>query len=84
MKTVVAAFIAGTFAAGAALAQDLPKTQIKIAGGLSNLTAYNDYEKPFWTKTIPERSRARSRRRSRASTRWASKAPSCCACWARA
>lgn len=57
MKTVVAAFIAGTFAAGAALAQDLPKTQIKIAGGLSNLTAYNDYEKPFWTKTIPERSK---------------------------
>lgn len=37
-------------------AQDLPKTHLKITGGLSNLTAYNDYEKPFWTKTIPERS----------------------------
>ncbi|WP_414472166.1 TRAP transporter substrate-binding protein [Microvirga sp. M2] len=41
---------------GAALAQDLPKTHLRIVGGLSNLTAYNDFEKPFWTKTIPERS----------------------------
>ncbi len=41
---------------GAALAQDLPKTHLQIVGGLSNLTAYNDFEKPFWTKTIPERS----------------------------
>ena len=38
-------------------AQDLPKTQLKVVGGLSNLTAYNDYEKPFWTKTIPELSK---------------------------
>ena len=37
--------------------QDLPKTQLKVVGGLSNLTAYNDYEKPFWTKTIPELSK---------------------------
>ena len=43
--------------AGAAHAQDLPKTQLKVVGGLSNLTAYNDYEKPFWTKTIPELSK---------------------------
>src|SRR5690606_17941318 len=35
-------------------AQDLPKTHLKVVGGLSNLTAYNDYEKPFWTKTVPE------------------------------
>lgn len=41
---------------GAAQAQDLPKTHLRIVGGLSNLTAYNDFEKPFWTKTIPERS----------------------------
>ncbi|MEZ0172291.1 TRAP transporter substrate-binding protein [Microvirga sp. TS319] len=41
---------------GVALAQDLPKTHLRIVGGLSNLTAYNDFEKPFWTKTIPERS----------------------------
>ena len=43
--------------AGAAHAQDPPKTQLKVVGGLSNLTAYNDYEKPFWTKTIPELSK---------------------------
>lgn len=44
-------------AATPALAQDLPKTHLKITGGLSNLTAYNDYEKPFWTQTIPEKSK---------------------------
>lgn len=42
---------------GAAQAQELPKTQLKVVGGLSNLSAYNDYEKPFWTKTIPELSK---------------------------
>ena len=40
-----------------ALAQELPKTHLKVTGGLSNLTAFTDYEKPFWTKTIPERSK---------------------------
>ena len=40
-----------------ALAQELPKTHLKITGGLSNLTAYQDYEVPFWTKTIPEQSK---------------------------
>jgi TRAP-type C4-dicarboxylate transport system substrate-binding protein len=39
-----------------AIAEELPKTQLRIVGGLSNLTAYNDYEKPFWTTAIPERS----------------------------
>ena len=38
-------------------AQDLPKTHLKITGGLSNLTAYQDYERPFWTRTITERSK---------------------------
>ncbi|OZI35857.1 transporter [Bordetella genomosp. 1] len=42
---------------GIAHAQDLPKTQLKVVGGLSNLTAYSDYERPFWTKTIPEHSK---------------------------
>ena len=58
MKTVVAlAALAGLLATGAAPAQDLPKTQLRVVGGLSNLTAYNDYEKPFWTKTVPEKSK---------------------------
>jgi TRAP-type C4-dicarboxylate transport system substrate-binding protein len=56
MKTIVAA-LAGTLIAGTALAQDLPRTQLRITGGLSNLTAYNDYEKPFWTQTVPEQSK---------------------------
>ena len=55
----LAALFAATAFAGAAHAQELPKTQLKVVGGLSNLTAYNDYEKPFWTKTIPELSQGR-------------------------
>lgn len=56
MKIFVAT-LAAVAMAGSALAQDLPKTQLRVVGGLSNLTAYNDFEKPFWTKTIPERSK---------------------------
>lgn len=45
-------------AAGSAMAQekvaDLPKTQLQVVGGLSNLTAYQNTEQPFWTKTVPE------------------------------
>ncbi|OZI53819.1 TRAP transporter substrate-binding protein [Bordetella genomosp. 5] len=57
MKHILIAAALAIGAAGAAQAQDLPKTQLKVVGGLSNLTAYNDYEKPFWTKTIPEQSK---------------------------
>jgi TRAP-type C4-dicarboxylate transport system substrate-binding protein len=46
-----------TMLAVPALAQNLPRTQLKIAGGLSNLTAYQEFEQPFWTKTIPELSK---------------------------
>ena len=56
-KSLVFAAVAASLLAGAVQAQDLPKTQLKVVGGLSNLTAYNDYEKPFWTKTIPELSK---------------------------
>ncbi|WP_439810607.1 TRAP transporter substrate-binding protein [Bordetella bronchiseptica] len=54
---VFAAAFAVAALTGAAHAQDLPKTKVKVVGGLSNLTAYNDYEKPFWTKTVPELSK---------------------------
>jgi len=40
-------------AATSVSAQTLPKTHLKVVGGLSNLTAYNDYEKPFWTNVVP-------------------------------
>src|SRR3546814_20920457 len=54
-KSLIVAAIA--LLATAAHAQDLPKTHLTVVGGLSNLTAYNDYEKPFWTKTVPELSK---------------------------
>jgi TRAP-type C4-dicarboxylate transport system substrate-binding protein len=56
MKALTVA-LAGVFIATSALAQELPKTALRITGGLSNLSPYNDYEKPFWTKTIPELSK---------------------------
>lgn len=55
MKTIIAALV-GTLISGTALAEELPKTHLRIIGGLSNLSAYNDYEKPFWSTAIPERS----------------------------
>ncbi|MCA0405752.1 MAG: transporter, partial [Proteobacteria bacterium] len=41
MKKLIVA--AALLAAGAAQAQDLPKTHLKIVGGLSNLTAFQDF-----------------------------------------
>ncbi len=37
-------------------AQTLPKTHLRVVGSISNLPQYKDYEVPFWTKTVPERS----------------------------
>ena len=55
-KHLIVAALVASLGAGGALAQDLPSTKLRVVGGLSNLTAYNDYERPFWTKTIPEAS----------------------------
>lgn len=55
-KPLIVAALIASLSAGGALAQDLPTTKLRVVGGLSNLTAYNDYERPFWTKTIPEAS----------------------------
>lgn len=60
MKKHLLALFAATAAMAlqvSAQAQNLPRTQLKIAGGLSNLTAYQEFEQPFWTKTIPELSK---------------------------
>ncbi len=57
MKSLAYAAIAAAALTGTAHAQELPKTELKVVGGLSNLTAYQDYEVPFWTKTIPELSK---------------------------
>jgi len=56
-KHLAIALAASALVAGSAVAQDLPKTQLKVVGGLSNLTPYKDFEQPFWTKTIPEKSK---------------------------
>ena len=56
-KHLAMALASSVMFVGSAVAQDLPKTQLKVVGGLSNLTAYKDFEQPFWTKTIPEKSK---------------------------
>ena len=56
LRHSLAALAATVLLAATASAQSLPKTHLKITGGLSNLTAYQDYERPFWTKTISEKS----------------------------
>ncbi|SHH40258.1 TRAP transporter substrate-binding protein [Pollutimonas bauzanensis] len=58
-RILLSTLAAGTLLLGAGAtaqekADDLPKTQLQVVGGLSNLTAYQNFEQPFWTKTIPE------------------------------
>ena len=38
------------------LAQELPKTELKVIGGLSTRSNYKQIEQPFWQKIIPEHS----------------------------
>lgn len=48
--------VAAAALTGPVMAQDYPATKVKVVGALSNLSLYNDYEKPFWTTVIPEAS----------------------------
>jgi TRAP-type C4-dicarboxylate transport system substrate-binding protein len=41
-----------------ATAQSLPPTELSVVGGLSSRLPYIDIERPFWTRTLPERSNA--------------------------
>lgn len=60
MKRVLSLLaLAATAFTATAQVQDLPATKLKVVGGLSNLSLYNDFEKPFWTKTIPEASKGK-------------------------
>src|SRR5690554_2239992 len=55
LSTLVASgFLAGTVAMAQTPTSDLPETQLTVVGGLSNLTAYQNFEQPFWTETVPE------------------------------
>jgi TRAP-type C4-dicarboxylate transport system substrate-binding protein len=51
---VIAAVLA--LAVGMAGAQQLPKTQLKVVGTWSNLSQYKNFEQPFWSKEITEKS----------------------------
>jgi TRAP-type transport system periplasmic protein len=55
-KFVTILTVAIMFSAGLIFAADMPATKLKVVGGFSNLNASNAVEKPFWTKTIPEKS----------------------------
>ncbi|MCM5682652.1 TRAP transporter substrate-binding protein [Schlegelella sp. S2-27] len=39
-----------------AVAQHLPKTHVRVVGSISTLPQYKDFEQPFWTKELAERS----------------------------
>ena len=52
----LAAVVAAGFA-GAVTAQELPKTALKVVGAWGNLTQYKEFEQPFWTKEIAEKSK---------------------------
>ncbi|HUH41415.1 MAG TPA: TRAP transporter substrate-binding protein [Castellaniella sp.] len=55
ISTIAAsALLASTGAFAQDKVADLPKTELQVVGGLSNLTAYQNFEQPMWTKTIPE------------------------------
>lgn len=54
LRSLVAAAV--LVAAAGVSAQALPKTQLQVVGSISSLPQYKEYEVPFWTKTLPEKS----------------------------
>lgn len=57
MKSKFALLFAAALVAAPALAQDFPKTQLKVVGSISSLPPYKEFEVPFWTKTLAEKSK---------------------------
>ena len=60
LKTLVGAIVGAMtlLATGTSgLAQDLPKTSLKVVGSISSLPPYKDFELPFWTRTLSEKSK---------------------------
>lgn len=49
------AFYCAAFAPSAA-AQAVPKTHLRVVGSISSLPQYKDFEVPFWTKQLAEKS----------------------------
>jgi TRAP-type C4-dicarboxylate transport system substrate-binding protein len=56
MKAVLTALAAASLLAVPAQAQNLPKTSLKVVGSISSLPPYKEFEVPFWTKTLAEKS----------------------------
>ncbi len=57
MKSLALAGVLFAGVSGAALAQEMPKTALKVVGAWGNLTQYKNFEQPFWTKEINEKSK---------------------------
>lgn len=57
MFTTLALAGAIALGAGGAFAQEMPKTALKVVGAWGNLTQYKNFEQPFWTKEITEKSK---------------------------
>lgn len=55
--SLVTAGILSLLVAGTASAQELPKTHLKVVGAWGNLSQYKNFEQPFWTKEITEKSK---------------------------
>lgn len=56
MKKLGSIALAACLMAGAAMAEELPKTSLKVVGAWGNLSQYKNFEQPFWTKEITEKS----------------------------
>ncbi len=54
MTLAIGALVGAAPALAQQKVEGLPKTQLQVVGGLSNLTAFQEFEQPFWTKTVPE------------------------------
>lgn len=59
MRALLSAAIGAwtALAIGSAAAQDLPRTHLKVVGAWGNLSQYKNFEQPFWTREIPEKSK---------------------------
>ena len=53
------ALLCAITSASVAFAQLLPQTELKVVGGRSTRTSFQEVEKPFWIKSLPERSEGR-------------------------
>lgn len=55
VKSLIATVVLAS-TVGVAVAQAIPPTQLKVVGTWSNLSQYKNFEQPFWSKEITEKS----------------------------